>query len=574
MLEMKQEMLLSALLCVFLPAVAETATCPMRLAQAPAMTGIRPRGGTDFDTLAPVGDGICMRLARNEHESVQIVVTPEKGSSLRNVRVSSEDLHTKRRWLVGPRERFPSSAVKCAVTGYVRTREQAPYFIGEGAKRAKPGPGWWPDPILDFLDHADVADGDIQSFWIRVTCPETQPAGVYHGALTVTADGMPPQRIPLIVRVNDFTLPKTSPLPLAITFGPSGPGVVEEGDKIENHPELQALSKDPLAPVNIWRRHEDEWTDFIADYFIMPDSLYIVKDLPNFRQLKRLKAQGRLGLFNLTYWSHVSNGSKHWYDTTMNRIKRAYNAAKEAGIADHAYVYGCDEMGTNWFHQINTAAFYIKKEFPELPIMTTTYDDSYGLSPKGLPSVDILVPDTPRYDPEKADRARAAGKHIWWYIACNPRPPWTNIYVESRPIEPRLLMGAMAVRNRPEGFLYYATARWGSKRPIESGPFTDWDPRSFLIFHGDGSWFCVGPDGTPLATQRVENFRDGLEDFAYAKMLREKLEKNLSATWADRARALLDVPQDVFINMTNYTHSASVVYKWRDEMADIIEKKD
>lgn len=559
---------------VAMPDAAEATADAMRVAQAPAMVAVRPREGADFESLPSVEGGVFLRLARNERESVQIVVAPRSGCSLRNARVSAEDLYTERRWWIGPRRKLDSSAVKCAVTGYVRTREEAPYFIGEGESRAKPGPGWWPDPILDFLDHADVADGDVQSFWVRVTCPEAQPAGVYRGALTVAADGLPPQRIPLIVRVNDFTLAKTPPLPLAVTFSPSGPGVVEEGRKMEDYPELLALSKDPLAPVNIWKRHEDEWADFVADYFIMPDNLYLVNKLPNFRQLGRLKSQGRLGLFNLTYWSHVSNGSKHWHDTTMSRIRRAYEAARAAGLADHAYVYGCDEMLTNYHSQINAAAAYIKREFPELPVITTTYDDSYGLSSNGLSSVDILVPDTPRYDSAKADRARAAGRHIWWYIACNPRPPWANIYVESRPIEPRLLMGAMAVRNRPEGFLYYATARWGSKRPIEDGPFTDWDPRSFLTFHGDGSWFCVGPGGTPLATQRVENFRDGLEDFAYAKMLREKLERNPGASWAGRAEKLLEVPRYVVVDMTNYTHSAADVYRWRDEMAELIERQD
>ena len=29
---------------------------------------------------------------------------------------------------------------------------------------------------------------------------------------------------------------------------------------------------------------------------------------------------------------------------------------------------------------------------------------------------------------------------------------------------------------------------------------------------------CVGPDGIPLSTLRLENFRDGLEDYAYVKL--------------------------------------------------------
>lgn len=546
------------------------------MAQASSMERIRPREGTDFCALAGVADGIRLSLARNEHESVQIAVSPAQGHALRNVRVAVSPLVTRRRLWIGPRDELPDSAVSSCVVGYVKTRETAPYSVTveEGKERIWPKPGWWPDPLLGFLDHADVADGEIQSFWVRVTCPESQPAGEYAGTVSVSADGLPPRQIPICVTVYDFTLAKTSPIPLAITFGPYVAGVKEEGQRIADHPEVMAPRQDPEAPVNVWKRHEDEWTDFVADYFIMPDNLYITKNLPRFRQLRRLKEQGRLGLFNLTYWGHVANGLPNWKENTLARIRRAYEAAKAEGLADHAYVYGCDEMGTNFHAQINAAAREIKRAYPELPVMTTTYDDAYGLSANGLPDVDILVPDTPRYDPEKADRARASGKRVWWYIACNPRPPWANIYVESLPIEPRLLMGAMAVRHRPDGFLYYSTARWGSMRPIASGPYTDWDPRSFLTFHGDGSWFCVGPDGTPLATQRVENFRDGLEDFAYAKLLREKVAAHPTAAWRPQAEALLNVPTDVFVSMTNFTHRAAAVYKWRNDMAALIERND
>lgn len=32
------------------------------------------------------------------------------------------------------------------------------------------------------------------------------------------------------------------------------------------------------------------------------------------------------------------------------------------------------------------------------------------------------------------------------------------------------------------------------------------------LFHGDESWMCAGPGGTPMATARLENFRDGLAE--------------------------------------------------------------
>ena len=163
---------------------------------------------------------------------------------------------------------------------------------------------------------------------------------------------------------------------------------------------------------------------------------------------------------------------------------------------------------------------------------------------------------------------------MWWYIACLPGPPWANAYIENPPIDLRMLMGAQAVRMKPDGFLYYQTSIWNSARPIESGPFTDWDPRSFLWFNGDGSWTRCGPGGRPVATQRLENFRDGVEDHAYVDILAGKLKARPDAPWAPRARRLLEVPSSVMISMTNFTHSASDVYAWRNAVAELIEEEE
>jgi hypothetical protein len=149
------------------------------------------------------------------------------------------------------------------------------------------------------------------------------------------------------------------------------------------------------------------------------------------------------------------------------------------------------------------------------------------------------------------------------------------MFIECPAIEGRLLMGAQSVRMRPDGFLYYQISHWNSHRPIEGrSAFTRWDPRSWTTYHGDGSWTCCGPDGTPLATQRLENFRDGLEDYAYALELERRLEAcgARRPEWAARARALLSVPADVMKSMTDYTRDPAVVLRWRDAMADLVEQ--
>ncbi len=154
------------------------------------------------------------------------------------------------------------------------------------------------------------------------------------------------------------------------------------------------------------------------------------------------------------------------------------------------------------------------------------------------------------------------------------------MFIEYPAIEGRLLMGAMTAKYRPDGFLYYQISIWNSQQPITSGPFTDWDPRSWTTYHGDGSWTCVGPDGTPLPTIRLENFRDGLEDYAYVRLLESAIARTeaspdlraAQADWLKQAKTCLEVPAGVLKSKTEFTHEPAAVYRWRDSLAAAIAK--
>ena len=582
-------------------------TSKMSVGLASPMVKVLPRGA---DIPAAPATEATVRLARNERESVQVVVVPGD-RALKGVRVRVGDLRRADGAV------FASTNVACDVVGYVHTVRKPPYAVGGWkSPNAAPGSrttkeaatGWWPDPILDFLDGVDVADMDAQSFWIRVRCPESQPAGLYAGTLTVSADGVPSYTMPFRVRVNDFAVPRESPLPMAITFspGPSAQFATPEEKELNAR-----LREDPEYPGNLWRKHELEWGDFLADYYITMDSLYHSGKI-HWDVLCRLKEQGRLGRFNLGYWGYFTGGADaeaKWRDTKVAQLKEAYAKAKELGLLDHAYVYGCDEIATNWFGNIRRCVEILKEELPGVPVSTTAYDHEFGVGTP-LDVMDWFTPLTPKFDSGKAAKSRAEGHQVWWYICCFPHAPQANMFVECPAIEGRILMGAATTRQRPDGFLYYQISLWNSPRCITSGPFTDWTPRSWTKYHGDGSWTCVGPDGRPLPTMRLENFRDGLEDFAYAKLLEQKLKERLEslegpesqkskvesrrkdlqdlqdlqdlrdlrdsspgeAEWNRRAKAALAVPDNVMKSMTQFTGDPAAVLRWRDEMADLIEE--
>ena len=76
-----------------------------------------------------------------------------------------------------------------------------------------------------------------------------------------------------------------------------------------------------------------------------------------------------------------------------------------------------------------------------------------------------------------------------------------------------------------------------------------------------------------LATIRLETFRDGVEDLWYAKLLEQKLRvQRDNGEWARRARKALAVPTEVARTVADFSTDPSVLYRWRNEMADLIEE--
>ncbi|MBN2308166.1 MAG: DUF4091 domain-containing protein [Candidatus Hydrogenedentes bacterium] len=497
-----------------------------------------------------IADRVPLDLAQNESESTQLVVLP-LGTDLSGVRVEMDGL--------APAEGGAGAAprVDVRVVGYVKTAVP-PYEV--------PYVGWWPDPLLDFLERVDVADGNAQAFWIRVRTERDTPPGLYRATGRVVADNAPPWTFGLDVTVHGFAMPDRSPLPTAISL---------YTNFIEKH-----------AGEN-WDAVRVELADFLADYYIDYDSLYRGGP-PDFEILKRLDAQGRLVAFNLRYFSRNSFPAttddpsfQPKLDALCANVKAIYKQAQEAGIADKAYCYGFDECRPETFPVLQAIAAALKQAIPGVPIMTTSYDQSFGLD-SCVTAMDAWVPLTPSYDVEQAAAARKQGKQVWWYICVGPRHPYANWFIEYPAIETRLLMGAMTAKYRPDGFLYYTISRWpGNEGPITDGPFTSWNPASFNDNNGDGSLFCPGPGGRPLATVRLENFRDGLEDYAYARHL-EALVAAGRARWDSldgrRRRAVrrggkaLAVPKRVVRSMTEFTQRPEALYEYRSAMTAAIEE--
>ena len=543
------------------------------IGQASSMENVRPRAGFQWH----MADEVKVRLARGERESVQILVAPAN-HDLKDVKVAVD----------GDLGAFAATNVAASVVGYVLTTNVPPYKVRPGDN--PPALGWWPDPILDFQQSCDIFGADVQSFWVRVTCPRDQAAGIYRGALVVSAAGEEPVRIPFTVRVNGFAIGRKSPIPLAITC--SAPG----GRK-------DVALKAAADTNHYWNAHatrEREYSDFFADYFITRSTIY--RGEPFWDTLARLRDEDRLGMFCLSHFGGLGdmpNAEVAWRKRwDVQTIHARYEKARELGILDKAYFYGCDEAKPPAHTNVQRAAEFLHREFPGVPVMTTARDKLLGTGDSPLRDIDIHCPALCFWEERPVREAKEAGKKVWRYFCNIPSWPFADSMIEAPPAELRSLMGAQTWKFKSDGFLYYSTMRWTSDKPITQGPYTDWNACSLGPFHGDGQWTCCGgPEMLPLATLRLENFRDGLEDLWYAKLLEEKLREVTSgqspvasdkdaadsslatrnsspgeADWLRRAKEALAVPDEVARLVSDFSTDPEVIYRWRDEMADLIEE--
>ena len=541
-----------------------------------------PFGGT-------MGGAGAIDTARNEAEAAQLVLLPLR--DLRGVRV---------RLLEAPRSaggaRIAPEQINIAPVGYVKTT-RPPYAVSRI--------GWWADPILLYTKTCDLEALNWQPYWIEVTAPAQQAAGVYQGLLEVVADGVPARSIPFSVRVRGFALPDGSELPVAfafLTYHDTRLPTVYYNDPDVNEA-WRVAYREHFAPETLSNpkvRHCAEILEGAFDlafaHRLSPDLIYR-SDSPTAAEVLEWKRRGASRFCILHVGSvHVKEGDPYPEKRRiriMNQLERVIPEYEKAGVLDLGYIYCFDEVKQNQFVAMRDILGRIRQRWPRIPIITTAYDYSFGTDTNLDDLIDAWTPLTPKYDkhPEQIAAARGRGRKVWWYVCCGPKNPYANFFIEYSAAEHRLLPGFMAHKFASDGFLYYGTAIWRKEarkpngkldrsfrtKPMEGAPLTDWAGHSYRSYNGDGNFLYPRPGGIVPST-RLKNVRDGLEDYIYLKQLERALaaadtgSRTCSRSWRRRARRALAVYAAVVDSLTVYDKQGTHTLAARREIADLLEE--
>ena len=506
------------------------------------------------------GDVPKIHMAGNEFEAFQAVVIPIR-RDLPAVTWQVGDL------VAAGGQRIPATDVKVSPVGYLKTRKPAIDLPTE----------WVSGPILDFLETIDVAQGTLQPLWVLVRSRADTPPGIYQGTLTVTTVAGGSRALPFEVEVFGFAVPKEQHL---LTIW---------GNNDATFKAMYGAAYDSAMAART--------RDFLLEHRLAFNTLYAAQSAgkpigPGFytdcigypsladpADLRKLWEQGSrwwsLGYLHPVFPKRAGLTMDEYIPKFIEMMRNSLAHAEAAGWPrSNLGIYFFDE--TKDFAALARAASKVKAAFPDIPLMTTGYDRSYGV--KGGPvdqTIDIWCPLTPRFveDMPVIEQGRQRGKKAWWYVCCGPRGKTVlNFFCQYPPLRSRLLMGAATWKYQPDGFLYYRISGWRFyKEPISSGPLTAWEPYYQPGPDGDGELICPGPRGA-LSTVQFENLRDGIEDYEYWWLLRDRL-RQAKAAGRDvgDAETLLAVPPSVLEHLTRYSEEPGDLRGLRLRLARAIE---
>ena len=515
------------------------------------------------------GKTLIVRLARNETEGAQVVL--RSPVTVRNVRIAVSPFTGPDGAVLPPARPY--------LVGFVKSPPPS-YPVREESK-------WRPDPMQ--LDPAPftLEANAWQPLWVDLATAPDQKPGIYRGHLRVTGDGMKALDIPLEAEVWPFTLPAKMTFPTVFVWSNNIRHLVYTKDK-QAHAEYTAYRDGRLDEkefrtegARLLRQAEQRSRDLLLDHRIMPDNLYCCPPrLPFVADIRHGLERGG-SIFNIVYVGHIPGirAGEPYPEKSKRNLMIALRAEvakyRKAGLLEHGYIYALDEVNADSWAAARDILGTIKKEFPDIPIITTLRDYTFGIDSGLRELVDAWVPVTVQYDKHRAEAAaaRKAGKKVWYYVADYPEYPYANLHVEDPASAPRLLVGFMARQQKSDGFLYWQTTSWKQSTPLVTRwPLTEHTGESAVPSHtGAGMLMYPTPDG-PVPSLRMKYLRDGLEDYEYTVLLRKIDPEKLSPEDRKPFQRLLDVPAAVSSGMTEYDQTGEALSNYRLELGRFLAK--
>jgi hypothetical protein len=505
-----------------------------------------------FKDIKTLEKEVSLKLARNEREGFQTILLGNPFNDIKDIKVSLEDLKHE-----NGKDIISSKNIECAPVASIET--PVPEIDVEFT-------GKIPDVIMEGGEKINVEKNDFTPVFVRIYADKRTVPGNYSGKIKFSLNGVS-KELTLNAKVYSFELPEKNSLIVAFSF-------------------FEHFYKKWYGYKKLTDEQKMGIYKFLLKYRIPPNNIYSGSGCyPEIKFLKKLVDKGG----NFCTLKSLG-GSKLRSQDEINKILKGYreniNKLKAAGFYKYAYFYGYDELDCH-LKSLKSAKQMmplIMKEFPDLRLMQTSFP-----TPRVKDLFNVWVPSfsyfTSEHNLKILDEMRKKpNAEIWWYNADNPRKPYPNYFLDYPVFDCRIIM-SLSYMYKVKGILYWSINREWKTNDVKGKkwPEVAWKPYIFSAFtgvrkyvNGMGNFTYPGLKGKIYPSLRLENFRDGIEDYEYYKLLETKVAELKKSKKDDKllaeAEELLAIPATVATAVNNFSPDPVNLMKHREKVAEMITR--
>jgi len=421
---------------------------------------------------------------------------------------------------------------RCRYIGYVKVMR--PPTWPSSTQLRKP-PADFPDPLMD-EPPAKIEAGQTEAFWVDLDIPKSAKPGLYTGQVSISADGVSGQTIPIQARVYGVTCGRNRfkstnwyfPWP-QFWHVPTRHGETEEDAQVRVIAKSLAAHRQNVAMASALD---------LAKFGIDAKGNMTVDFAPWDRRVELLMREGVIGTIEgggmgtRTAWAQPNLG-------LIRAIEDGKIVAKALPAADpqvdkfysfffpallkhlkekrwdkiylqHVVDEPCDDNVDTYRRLVEIARKYL----PGIRLLDTCCGVKFaGLMDVYSPELDFL---NENYDLFKG--FQKSGKELWFYTCWKPQGEYANRLIEEPLIKTRLLPW-ISFKYGITGYLHWGYDYW-AYNPSDA-------TKSNLFVHdyspGGDAWITYpGKNGDLLDSRRNESMRDGIADNELLCMLEDR----------------------------------------------------
>lgn len=502
------------------------------------------------DDLPPAGvPAARITCARNEREPLQIAVRSPR--AVREVAVEVTGPANAAGQVLPPPE--------IGVVGYVPIDHATNYYsttipTWRRMYPTSPGssdgfPGMWPDPILPH-SRFDLPANQTQPVWLTFSVPKGAAPGTYQGTVRLVSRGATLREIPFTLHVWNFELPDVGHCVAIFDTHQSGdmwaiPGMTHQQvrdnmlafmserrvcpDAVEPEPAIRYEGGKVIADFSAYDKACERYFDVLHfRHTYTPGCFYLLQwDFPPPEKFGEKPYEG-------TYpYDQVDRGK------LRPEFKRAYQAClkvywehmKQKGWADRVALYIGDEPATGdpkIIAQGKALLDMIREVDPTIAIYSSTWSlvpPWYGkLNLHGIGHYGIVSPEAIQERLDAGDRIR--------YTTDG------QMCIDTPYCAIERLFPHYCFKYGVEGYEFWGSD-WLTYNPYEFGwhsyiSQSDTPGKSYYVRYPNGDGFLAYPGKPighrgPVTSIRLEQAREGMEDYEYLYLLKQRVAKAKAA---------------------------------------------